>query len=130
MRSAFRKIRSYSAHRWYALLAGLGTVAAAAWLAAIPSDPKNAWLWGLSQSRWALLLPLAGLSAMFLAGFLINPGGMPRLRKIFARSVEQLEGGVYLNVGTAVTGPEVYLKALSMARNVARRRGVLNLPVY
>ena len=40
---------------------------------------------------------------------------------IFARSVEQLEGGVYLNVGTAVTGPEVYLKALSMARNVARQ---------
>lgn len=42
---------------------------------------------------------------------------------IFARSVQQLEGGVYLNVGTAVTGPEVYLKALSMARNVARQRG-------
>jgi hypothetical protein len=30
---------------------------------------------------------------------------------------------VYLNIGTAVTGPEVYLKALSMARNVARQRG-------
>jgi len=42
---------------------------------------------------------------------------------IFARSVQQLEGGVYLNVGTAVTGPEVYLKALSIARNVARQRG-------
>ena len=42
---------------------------------------------------------------------------------IFARGVEQLEGGVFLNVGTAVTGPEVYLKALSMARNVARQRG-------
>lgn len=40
---------------------------------------------------------------------------------IFAHSVEQLEGGVFLNVGTAVTGPEVYLKALSMARNAARR---------
>jgi len=25
---------------------------------------------------------------------------------------------VFLNVGSAVTGPEVYLKALSMARNV------------
>jgi len=42
---------------------------------------------------------------------------------IFARSVEQLDGGVFLNVGTAVMGPEVYLKALSMARNVARQRG-------
>jgi hypothetical protein len=42
---------------------------------------------------------------------------------IFAESVRQLEGGVLLNVGTAVTGPEVYLKALSMARNVARQEG-------
>jgi hypothetical protein len=42
---------------------------------------------------------------------------------IFAASVAQLEGGVFLNVGSAVTGPEVYLKALSMARNVARKRG-------
>lgn len=42
---------------------------------------------------------------------------------IFARAVQDLEGGVYLNVGSAVAGPEVYLKALSMARNVARRQG-------
>jgi hypothetical protein len=42
---------------------------------------------------------------------------------IFARAIEELEGGVYLNVGTAVTGPEVYLKALSMARNAARLLG-------
>ncbi len=42
---------------------------------------------------------------------------------IFAHSVSQLEGGVFLNVGSAVTGPEVYLKALSMARNVARQHG-------
>ncbi len=40
---------------------------------------------------------------------------------IFAESIRSLEGGVYLNVGTSVTGPEVYLKALSMARNVARQ---------
>ncbi len=39
---------------------------------------------------------------------------------IFARSVQDLAGGVFLNIGSAVTGPEVYLKALSMARNVAR----------
>ena len=42
---------------------------------------------------------------------------------IFARSVEHLPGGVFINFGTAVTGPEVFLKALSMARNVARQRG-------
>jgi hypothetical protein len=42
---------------------------------------------------------------------------------IFARSVQNLEGGVFLNIGTAVAGPEVYLKALSMARNVARQHG-------
>jgi len=32
--------------------------------------------------------------------------------------VENLEGGMMLNVGTVVMGPEVYLKALAMARNV------------
>jgi len=42
---------------------------------------------------------------------------------IMARSVSRLEGGVFLNVGTAVMGPEVYLKALSMARNTARQTG-------
>jgi len=42
---------------------------------------------------------------------------------IFARCVQDLEGGVFLNLGTAVTGPEVYLKALSMARNAARAQG-------
>jgi len=42
---------------------------------------------------------------------------------IFARAVEGLEGGVLLNVGTSTIGPEVYLKALAMARNVARQRG-------
>ncbi len=40
-----------------------------------------------------------------------------------AHSVSQLQGGVLLNVGTAVMGPEVYLKALSMARNVAHQEG-------
>lgn len=42
---------------------------------------------------------------------------------IFAEAIADLEGGVFLNVGTAVAGPEVYLKALSMARNVARQQG-------
>ena len=38
---------------------------------------------------------------------------------IFADSVSKLEGGVFANVGSAVHGPEVYLKTLSMARNVS-----------
>ena len=40
-----------------------------------------------------------------------------------AHVVENLEGGVVLCYGTAVMGPEVYLKALAMARNVARQEG-------
>jgi hypothetical protein len=42
---------------------------------------------------------------------------------IFTESVTRLEGGVFLNLGSAVTGPEVYLKAISMARNVAAQEG-------
>jgi hypothetical protein len=42
---------------------------------------------------------------------------------IYAAQLERLEGGVLLNFGTAVMGPEVYLKALSMARNVAKQEG-------
>jgi len=39
-----------------------------------------------------------------------------------AHYVQNLEGGVILNIGTAVMGPEIFLKALSMARNVARQK--------
>lgn len=42
---------------------------------------------------------------------------------IYAKSVENLEGGVFLNFGSAVTGPEVYLKCIAMARNVAKQEG-------
>jgi hypothetical protein len=40
---------------------------------------------------------------------------------IFAEHVRGLEGGIVLNFGSAVMGPEVYLKALAMARNVAHQ---------
>jgi hypothetical protein len=40
---------------------------------------------------------------------------------IFASSVERLEGGILLSFGSAIMAPEVYLKALAMARNVARQ---------
>lgn len=42
---------------------------------------------------------------------------------IFARAVESLEGGVLLSFGSAIMAPEVYLKALAMARNVAAQEG-------
>ena len=42
---------------------------------------------------------------------------------IYAKTMQNLENGVFLNFGSAVTGPEVYLKCLAMARNVARQEG-------
>jgi hypothetical protein len=42
---------------------------------------------------------------------------------IFARTVERLEGGVLLSFGSAIMAPEVFLKALAMARNVAHQEG-------
>jgi hypothetical protein len=42
---------------------------------------------------------------------------------IFAKACENLEGGALLSFGSAVMAPEIYLKALSMARNVARQEG-------
>ncbi|NLI20809.1 MAG: hypothetical protein GX418_04595 [Clostridiales bacterium] len=42
---------------------------------------------------------------------------------IYCNTVDHLEGGVFLNFGSAVIGPEVYLKALSMCRNAAKQEG-------
>jgi hypothetical protein len=42
---------------------------------------------------------------------------------IYARTIQNLENGVFLNFGSAVIGPEVYLKCLAMARNVAHQEG-------
>jgi len=41
----------------------------------------------------------------------------------FVKIVENLEGGVVMNFGSAVMAPEVFLKALSMARNIAHQEG-------
>ena len=41
----------------------------------------------------------------------------------FAAEVERLSGGVLLAFGSAVMAPEVFLKALAMARNVAAGEG-------
>ena len=42
---------------------------------------------------------------------------------IYAETVRNLENGVFINIGSAVIGPEVYLKCLAMARNVAHQEG-------
>jgi hypothetical protein len=42
---------------------------------------------------------------------------------VFTEGITRLERGVVLNFGSAVMGPEVYLKALAMARNVAHQEG-------
>jgi len=42
---------------------------------------------------------------------------------IFAQAITELQGGVVLNFGSAIMAPEVYLKALAMARNVAHQEG-------
>ncbi|UCD16139.1 MAG: deoxyhypusine synthase family protein [Candidatus Omnitrophota bacterium] len=41
----------------------------------------------------------------------------------FAEVIRNLEGGVVTNFGSAVMAPEVFLKALSMARNVVHQNG-------
>lgn len=41
----------------------------------------------------------------------------------FVKVVENLENGVVMNFGSAVMAPEVFLKALSMARNAAHQKG-------
>jgi hypothetical protein len=41
----------------------------------------------------------------------------------FAESVSQLEGGVYISIGSAVMSPMVFEKSLSMAQNLAIQHG-------
>jgi len=50
--------------------------------------------------------------------------------RIFAASIYELQwkGGVFICIGSAVHGPEVYLKALSWARNVLRQEGKTQTP--
>lgn len=41
--------------------------------------------------------------------------------RLFCRLVSELEGGVYLNLGSAVLLPEVFLKALTLVRNLGHQ---------
>ncbi|MFW5986077.1 MAG: hypothetical protein ACOCQH_01825, partial [Halanaerobiales bacterium] len=51
------------------------------------------------------------------ADFSAKGGTSGRDFAIYCHSISQLEGGVFLNFGSAVTGPEVFLKALAICRN-------------
>ena len=42
---------------------------------------------------------------------------------IYANTISNLKDGVFLCFGSAVIGPEVYLKCLAMSRNVAHQKG-------
>ena len=53
-------------------------------------------------------------------GAAIGKGSMNDFR-LFASVVADLEGGVYINLGSAVILPEVFLKALNVARNLGHR---------
>ena len=52
------------------------------------------------------------------ADFAVQGGASGRDFQIYARTVSRLDGGVFANFGSTVTGPEVFLKALSIARNL------------
>jgi len=53
-------------------------------------------------------------------GAAIGKGSMDDF-KLLAAVVSDLEGGVYINLGSAVVLPEVFLKALNIARNLGNR---------
>lgn len=53
-------------------------------------------------------------------GALTGEGSLRDFR-LFASIVSDLEGGVYINLGSAVVLPEVFLKALTVARNLGNR---------
>ncbi len=53
-------------------------------------------------------------------GSSIGEGSLRDFR-LFASVVADLEGGVYINLGSAVVLPEVFLKALTMARNLGHK---------
>jgi hypothetical protein len=53
-------------------------------------------------------------------GASIGEGSLRDFR-LFASVVSELEGGVYINLGSAVILPEVFLKALNIARNLGSK---------
>jgi len=58
---------------------------------------------------------------MFHGGAIGRSAGIDA--RIFARFVENLTGGVYISLGSAIMSPQVFEKAFSAANNVRRREG-------
>lgn len=58
---------------------------------------------------------------MFHGGAIGRASGVDA--RIFAQSVLNLSGGVYLSVGSAIMSPQVFEKAVSAANNLLRQRG-------
>ena len=52
-----------------------------------------------------------------------RPGGRARISRIFGGSLEDLDGGVVLSVGSAIMGPQVFEKALSCVNNLRIQEG-------
>src|SRR5690242_20538933 len=79
----------------------------------------------VAASAWRLQIPLTALVAIGTDIIHMHPAasgaaiGEASLRdfKYFVTCVSKLEGGVYLNCGSAVVLPEVFLKAVAIARN-------------
>jgi hypothetical protein len=82
----------------------------------------------VAANAWRLQIPLTAHVAIGTDIIHMHPQasgaaiGEASLRdfKYFATCVSRLEGGVYLNCGSAVVLPEVFLKAVAIARNEGR----------
>jgi hypothetical protein len=82
----------------------------------------------IAASAWRLQIPVTVHVAVGTDIIHMHPQasgaaiGEASLRdfKYFVTTVAQLEGGVYLNCGSAVVLPEVFLKAVAIARNDGR----------
>lgn len=82
----------------------------------------------IAASAWRLQIPLTVHVAIGTDIIHMHPHasgaaiGESSLRdfKYFVSSVSRLEGGVYLNCGSAVVLPEVFLKAVAISRNEGR----------
>jgi hypothetical protein len=82
----------------------------------------------LLATAWELAIPVTAHVAVGTdiihmhsqaSGAAIGEGSLRDFR-YFAASVARLQGGVYLNCGSAVVLPEVFLKAVAVARNQGR----------
>ena len=85
----------------------------------------------LTAAAYRLRLPLTvhpGIGYDIIANHpLFNGAALGRAAdtdyRVFVDSVNRLEGGVFLSVGSAVMAPQIFEKALSLANNLRRQQG-------